>query len=110
MKQASEFYSQKNQTLSCLVFSIATEFFPTSCFGKSHNRKLNQAKLVLLGNTAFLLPKNLKNKLQDFAHKKNLMISQEVLLVDNSIEIWNISFTTRDLSESYDHIQFIIIS
>jgi hypothetical protein len=91
MKQASEFYSQKNQTLSCLVFSIATEFFPTSCFGKSHNRKLNQAKLVLLGNTAFLLPKNLKNKLQDFAHKKNLMISQEVLLVDNSFEISNIS-------------------
>ena len=89
MKQASEFYSQKNQTLSCLVFSIATEFFPTSCFGKSHNRKLNQAKLVLLGNTAFLLPKNLKNKLQDFAHKKNLMISQEVLIVARSENLSN---------------------
>ena len=106
MKQASEFYSQKNQTLSCLVFSIATEFFPTSCFGKSHNRKLNQAKLVLLGNTAFLLPKNLKNKLQDFAHKKNLMISQEVSLVAGTGLHTNIYFLTI-LLESVIHTEHL---
>jgi len=46
--------------------------------------------------TPYFYNQNLRSKLQNFGHKKNLLISQEVLLVDNSIQISNIYFTPRD--------------
>ncbi len=36
------------------------------------------------------------------------MISQEVLLVDNSIEISNISFTPKDIISTYNLMNLII--
>ena len=41
-------------------------------------------------------------------HKKNLLISQEVFFVDNSIEISNLSFTPVDFLEVNKSIQLII--
>ncbi|MDC1534066.1 hypothetical protein N8471_05155 [Polaribacter sp.] len=40
--------------------------------------------------------------------QKNLLISQEVFLVDNSIEISNISFTPRDFNDTVKQIELLI--
>ena len=43
----------------------------------------------------------------NFPHNKNLLIAQEASLVDNSIEISNISFTQKDLIETNNLVSLI---